>query len=165
MEPNKALREELIALLRGGNAHMSFDEAVADFPREFINQPMPGSSRPPDVPLTPWHLLEHMRLAQRDILRFIVDPEHVSPKYPDGYWPRPDDRADKKKWEKAIKSFRADLKALEEIARDPKRDLLTAIPHARDYILVREILLVADHNSYHLGQFGLFRDLSQKAGG
>jgi hypothetical protein len=82
MDPNKALRDELVALLRGGNAHMSFDEAVEDFPQESINEPMPGSSRPPGVPLTPWHLLEHMRLAQRDILGFIVDPKHVSPEYP-----------------------------------------------------------------------------------
>lgn len=160
MERDQALRRELVALLRGGNAHMDFEDAMRRFPEKHLNTAMPGSTRPPDVPLNPWHLLEHMRLAQRDILEFIRDPGHISPDYPDGYWPAPDEKGTRAKWRKSVDSFRADLQALEEIALDPNRDLLSPIPHAKDYILVREILLAADHNAYHLGQFALFRDLA-----
>ena len=159
MDRDQALRKELVALLRGGNAHMGFDDAVKRFPQKQINMAMEGTTRPPDAPLTPWHLLEHMRLVQWDILEFIRNPDHVSPDYPDGYWPAPDEQANRAKWKKTVDSFRADLQALEEIAMDTGRDLLSPIPHARDYILVREILLAADHNAYHLGQFALFRDI------
>jgi len=158
MKGDQALRRELVALLRGGNAHMGFEEAVKGFPQEFINMSMEGTIRPPDVPLTPWHLLEHMRLVQWDILEFIRNPEHVSPEYPDGYWPAPDEEATGAKWKKTINAFRRDLQAIEDIALDAGSDLLSPIPHAKDYILVREILLTADHNGYHLGQFALFRD-------
>jgi len=160
MKGDQALRREIVALLRGGNAHMDFEDAVRGFPQKHLNTIMPGSTRPPGVPLSPWHLLEHMRLAQSDILEFIRDPGHVSPEYPDGYWPAPDEKATRAKWRKSVDSFRADLQALEEIALDPNRDLLSPIPHAKDYTLVREILLAADHNAYHLGQLGLFRDLA-----
>ena len=160
MDPIDYLRRELLALLRGGNAHMTFDEAVKGFPQKSINTPMPGTTRPPDVPLTPWHLVEHMRLVQWDILEFIRDPKHISPDYPDGYWPAPDEQATRAKWKKTVDSFRADLKALEEITTNPEMDLLSPIPHAKDYILVREIVLAADHSAYHLGQFALFRDLA-----
>jgi hypothetical protein len=101
-----------------------------------------------------------MRVVQWDILEFIRNPEHVSPDYPDGYWPAPDEKATRGKWKKTVESFRADLQAIEDIAVDAERDLLSPLPHAKDYILVREILLVADHNAYHLGQMGLFRDVA-----
>jgi hypothetical protein len=139
---------------------MGFEEAVKGFPQKHMNTAMPGTVRPPAVPLTPWHLLEHMRLVQWDILEFIRDPGHLSPDYPDGYWPSPDEQATRGKWKKTLDSFRADLHAVEEIVQDPGMDLLSPIPHAKDYILLREILLVGDHNAYHLGQLGLFRDLA-----
>lgn len=160
MDRDQALRKELVALLRGGNAHMTFDDAVKRFPQKEINTPMPGTVRPPDVPLNPWHILEHMRLVQWDILEFIRDPQHVSPDYPDGYWPATDEKADSRRWKKTIDSFRSDLEALEEIVLNPDMDLLSPIPHAKDYIIVREIVLAADHNAYHLGQFALARDLA-----
>jgi hypothetical protein len=160
MNRESALRKELVVLLRGGNAHMDFEEAVRRFPEKYLNMTMPGTTRPPDVPLNPWHVLEHMRVVQWDILEFIRDPGHVSPDYPEGYWPAPEEQATSGRWKKTVDSFRADLKALEDIALDPARDLLSPIPHAKDYILVREILLAADHNAYHLGQFALFRDIA-----
>jgi hypothetical protein len=160
MDRDQALRRELVALLRGGNAHMDFEDAVGGFPQKHMNTIIPGTVRPPDVPLNPWHVLEHMRVVQWDILEFIRNPEHVSPDYPDGYWPAPDEKATRGKWKKTVESFRADLQAIEDIAVDAERDLLSPLPHAKDYILVREILLVADHNAYHLGQMGLFRDVA-----
>jgi hypothetical protein len=153
MTDDGVLREQLIQLLRGGNAHLRFDEAVKSFPVEFIN------TRPPNVPYTPWHLLEHLRLAQWDILEFMRAPEHVSPKWPDGYWPPEDSVADEIEWKKTIDTFSADLKALQGIVLDGEIDLLAEIPHAPGYTFLREILLVADHNAYHIGEFSIFRQI------
>ena len=153
MNNDKVLREQLIALLRGGNSHMGFDRAIAEFPIEHIN------SRGPNVPYTPWHILEHMRITQWDILEFIRNPEHVSPKWPEGTWPAPDKQADEAQWEKTISDFRADLKTLQNLVIDPDTDLSAPIPHARDYTILREILVVADHNAYHTGEFAILRQV------
>src|SRR5690348_10711138 len=101
------VREELLALLRGGNAHMPFDEAVADFPTESINV------RPPHVTYTPWQLLEHMRLAQRDILEFITNPAYQELRWPDDYWPQPGTQAAPAQWQQTLAAFRADATAIE----------------------------------------------------
>ena len=128
MNRDKAMREELIALLRGGNAHIGFDEMIADFPLKEMNTPAEKVIRPPDEPATPWHLLEHMRLVQKDILEFVRDPKYVSPEYPDGYWPAPDQKADKKKWDRSVRSFQSDLEAVLEIVTDPKTELSAPSP-------------------------------------
>jgi hypothetical protein len=146
-------REQLTQLLRGGNAHLSFGDAVKSFPIEFIN------TRPPNVPYSSWHLLEHLRLAQWDILEFMRDPEHVSPKWPDGYWPPEDSVADEKEWKKTVDAFGADLEALMRIAQNQAIDLQAEIPHAPGYTYLREILLVADHNAYHIGEFSILRQI------
>ena len=117
MDADRVVREQLLFLLRGGNAHMTFDQAVADFPMERIN------SLPPNVTYTPWHILEHIRIAQWDILEFTRDPDHVSPRWPEGYWPPPDEQADEVKWEKTIGDFRADLRALQDMVEDSGTDL------------------------------------------
>ena len=153
MNSDKVARDQLLALLRGGNAHMPYDQAVVDFPMKEIN------TRPPNVPYTPWHLLEHIRLAQWDILEFIKNPQHVSPPWPDGYWPDRDEQADEAAWHKTITSFRADLKALQDIVQDPNTDLTAPIPHAKDYTIFREILVVSDHNAYHIGEFAILRQV------
>ncbi len=153
MSNDKVAREQLLALLRGGNAHIGFDGAVADFPVAYIN------SKPPNVPYTPWHLLEHIRIAQWDILEFIRNPEHVSPKWPEGYWPSPDEQADEAKWQQTIDDFRADMKAIQDLVTDPNTDLFAQIPHAQGYTIFREILLVADHNAYHIGEFAILRQV------
>ena len=144
---DKAFREELLGLLQGGHAHMSFDTAVSGFPMEEINRQVPNGT------YRVWHLLEHMRIAQWDILEFMRDPHHVSPPFPDGYWPRPNESATAAKWNKTVKGIQSDLKAVVEIVKNPKTDFFGPIPHAPHYTVFREVLLLADHNAYHLGEF------------
>jgi hypothetical protein len=117
------------------------------------------NSLPPKVSYTPWHLLEHIRIAQWDILEFTRDPNHVSPQWPEGYWPQPDEQADEVKWEKTIRVFRADLRALQDMVEDSSTDLYAPLRHAKDYTVLREILLVADHNAYHIGEFAVLRQV------
>jgi hypothetical protein len=145
MDKDKALREHLLYVLRGGGAHADFGSVVEDFPVELINE------KAANVPYTAWQLLEHMRLAQWDILEFSRNAQHVSPPWPEGYWPKDEERADRKAWEKTIKAFRADLKAMEELVEDPSIDLFAPIAHGDGQTVLREALLVADHNAYHLG--------------
>jgi hypothetical protein len=147
------LREQLLQLLRGGNAHMPFDDAVAGFPTDRIND------RPPHVSYSPWHLLEHLRITQWDILEFVRNPQHVSPEWPRGYWPAPDEMADTGRWLQTLRAFRADLAAMEALAEDESLDLSAPLPHAPGYTILREILLVADHNAYHIGEFAILRQV------
>ena len=108
--------------------------------------------RLPGLPHTPWRLLEHMRIAQWDILRFSVDPKHISPEFPDGYWPSGDAPPDAAAWDRSIAAFRADLQAIKDLVTNPDTDLFKPIPHGQGQTILREALLVADHNAYHLGQ-------------
>lgn len=153
MSNDQVVREQLLALLRGGQASMPFDQAVKDFPLEEIN------TRPPKVPYSPWHLLEHMRLAQWDILDFIRNPEYVWPNWPEDYWPPRDAEADEARWQETIRQFQADLEALQAIVADPDTDLYAALPHGAKYNVLREILVVADHNAHHLGEFAILRQV------
>ncbi|HEX8163651.1 MAG TPA: DinB family protein [Pyrinomonadaceae bacterium] len=140
-----SLREHVLYLLRGGGAHVHFDEAVKDFPVGLVNGRIEG------VPYTPWQVLEHMRIAQWDILEFSRDAAHVSPRWPEGYWPDKDSEADAAAWRGSVEAFRADLKAMEELVADPATDLHAPVPHGTGQTVLREALLVADHNAYHLG--------------
>ncbi|RIK43436.1 MAG: ABC transporter [Chloroflexi bacterium] len=153
MQSDQAVRKQLLFLLDGGGAHMSFDEAVADFPLAHIN------SRPAHVPYTFWHLLEHLRIAQWDILEFIRNQAHVSPPWPEGYWPPPAAQADAAQWQQTLAAFRADLQTLRQLAEDPSTDLYSDLPHAAGYNILREILLVADHNAYHIGELAILRQV------
>jgi hypothetical protein len=153
MNHDQVVRNQLLALLRGGNAHMSLDQAVADFPIERINQ------EPPNVPYTPWQLLEHIRITQWDILEFIRKPDHVSPDWPVGYWPPREKEANREQWTKTIQQFQADLEALQEIVADPATDLYATMPQGEKYTILREILVVADHTAYHVGEFGILRQV------
>jgi len=155
MNRDQVVREQLLALLRGGHAHMSFDEAVAAFPITHIND------YPAHVPYTPWHLLEHLRIAQWDILEFIRNPAHISPPWPEGYWPARETRADAHAWAGTIAAFQADLRALQELVADPTTDLDAPLPHAPEYTILREILVVADHNAYHIGEFAILRQVME----
>jgi hypothetical protein len=152
---DKVLREQLLALLRGKNAHLSFDEAIADFPMEHIN------TKPPNVSYTPWHILEHLRIAQWDILEFVRNPDHISPEWPKGYWPNPNAQAGEAQWQQTIDRFRIDLKAIEMLVTNPNTDFFAPIPHAPDYTIFREVLLVADHNAYHIGEFAILRQVME----
>jgi hypothetical protein len=151
MNSDQALREHLLYLLRGGGAHLDFDAAIADLPVEL------RGAKPAGVPHTPWRLLEHLRLAQWDILEFSRNPRHVSPSFPDGYWPRGDAPPDEDAWERSLAAFRADLKAMQDLVADPATDLFAPIPHGDGQTILREALLVADHNAYHLGQLVVVR--------
>jgi hypothetical protein len=153
MNMDGVIREQLLALLHGGNAHMGFDRAVADFPLQAINE------EPPNVSYTPWHILEHLRIAQWDILEFIRNPGHESPDWPAGYWPSRDEQADAARWQQTIADFRADLEALTALVEDPDTDLTAPIPHAPDYTVFREILVAADHNAYHIGELAVLRQV------
>ncbi|HEV7890168.1 MAG TPA: DinB family protein [Pyrinomonadaceae bacterium] len=144
-DKDRALREHVLYLLRGGGAHIKFDEAVADFPVELVN------ARAEGVPYTPWHLLEHMRIAQWDIVEFSRDASHVSPEWPEGYWPDKSKDVGEEDWQKSAEAFRADLREMEALVEDASTDLYARIPHGDGQTVLREALLVADHNAYHLG--------------
>lgn len=152
-EETKALREHLLYLLKGGGAHADFETAIADLPVEL------RGTKPPGMPYTAWGLLEHMRIAQRDILEFSRNPKHVSPDWPAGYWPKGDVPPHEAAWDHSVKSFRADLKAMQRLAVKPSTDLFAPIPHGTGQTILRQALLVADHNAYHLGQLVLVRRL------
>jgi hypothetical protein len=146
MKADTVIRRELLALLRGGNAHMSFDEAVEDFPLDALNTRVPHST------YRVWHVLWHMRIVQWDILEFIRNPAHVSPDFPAGLWPGSGEEAAPEAWEELLKEFRRDRKALEDMVSDPETDFFSPIPHAPDYTIFREILLAADHNVFHTSE-------------
>ena len=153
MDDDQALREHLLYLLRGSGAHLDFDTAITNLPAGL------RGAKPEGVPHTPWRLIEHMRIAQWDILEFCRNPKHVSPAFPDGYWPDGDAPPNSAAWEKSLKAFRADLRALQDLVTDPSTDLFIPIPHGDGPTILREALLVADHNSYHLGQLVTVRRL------
>jgi len=144
-ENDKSLRDHLLSLLSEGNAHISFDDFIKDFPAGFCGKKIEG------LPYTAWQVLEHMRIAQWDILEFCRNAKHVSPKWPKGYWPGPEDLGDEKLWRKSVKTFRDDLTQMEALITDPSTDLFTKISHGDGQTILREALLVADHNAYHLG--------------
>jgi hypothetical protein len=150
---DQALREQLIALLHGGNAHIAFDKAVRGFPLDQVGV------RPRGLPHSAWELLEHIRLAQVDILRFSRSAEYVSPPWPEGYWPESPKPDSPKQWSASIRRYRKDLAEFEAMLLDPAQKLHRKFPWGDGQTLLREALLIADHTSYHLGQLLLVRRL------
>jgi len=147
------VREQVLALLNGGNAHVPFDKVVKDFPAKL------RGLKPAGAPHTAWQLLEHMRIAQWDILEFSRSSKHVSPEWPAGYWPETEKPPSDDAWKKSVATFEKDLKAMQKLVEDQKTDLHARIPHGTGHSIFREALLVADHNAYHLGQLVLLRRL------
>jgi hypothetical protein len=143
---DQALREHLAAMLKGGNAHVQFMDAIDGFPEGKRGTFAEG------LPHTGWQLLEHARIAQWDILQFSRNPKHVSPGFPEGYWPKTPVPADEAAWQKSVESFQQDLQEMIKLVKDPKIDLCKPIEHGDGQTILREALLVADHNAYHLGQ-------------
>ena len=148
-----SLRKHLVELLKAGHAHLTFDAAINGFPVALRGK------RPKGSPHSPWEVLEHMRIAQWDILGFTRDPKHVSPEFPEGYWPAKPSPPNKQAWDKSVKAFRSDLKAMIALVSKRTTDLHAPIPHGDGQTVLREALLVADHNAYHLGQFMLLRKM------
>ncbi len=153
MSADTDLREQLVQNIRGGHAHATFEDVVRDFP------PDRAGTRPKGCPHSAWELLEHMRLAQNDILRFSKSADYVSPKWPEGYWPQTARPADTGDWEKSVRAFRRDRKAFEALIEDPSQNLHKKFPWGDGQTLLREALLIIDHNSHHLGQLLLVRRL------
>jgi hypothetical protein len=145
------LRQHVINLLTKAEAHVDVRSTLETFPEKLRGR------KPEGAPHTPWQLLEHMRIAQWDILRFSLDAQHKSPKWPEGYWPKTDKPPDAKAWDKSAKQFLEDLNAVCGFVKDPKHDLFVPIRHGEGQTLLREALLLADHNSYHLGQLVMVR--------
>jgi len=151
MIAEKALRAQLVKLLDFEEAHVGFDRAVTGIPPRVRGQLPAGAEH------TLWQLLEHLRIAQADILEFCTTAKYKEKKWPDDYWPKPPGPRNAAAWSGAIAGYRRDRKALQRLAADPKIDLLAAIPHGTGQTYLREILLVADHNAYHLGQIVALR--------
>ncbi len=141
-----SLRLQLVDALRGHQSHVDFDSVVEDFPSEA------RGAKPAGVPHTAWQLLEHMRIAQNDILEFSRNPKHKSPEWPEGYWPKTEVPPNSGAWEASVSAFQNDARQLNELVQDLQRDLLEPFEHGDGQTLLREALLVATHNSYHLGQ-------------
>ena len=147
----KALREQLVRLLDWDSAHARFDDAVNDFPVEL------RGTRPAGAPHSAWELLEHLRITLSDILEFSRDAKHVSPDFPSGYWPSGEAPPNAKVWDESVAAYRRDLRALADLAADESVDLYARIPHGDGQTVLREIVLAADHNAYHVGQLMMVR--------
>jgi DinB superfamily len=143
---DKELREHLVYLLDGGGAHAKFDDVVKD-----VSEKLRGV-KPNGLPHSAWMLLDHLRLAQRDILEFSRNSKHKSPEWPEGYWPKNEAPSSSAAWEKSVEQFREDLKAMQDLVSNPTTDLYARIRWGDGQTILREALLVADHNAYHLGQ-------------
>ena len=141
-----ALREQLVYLLKGGGAHAGFDQAIKGLPKKL------RGAKPTNIPHTPWRLLEHVRLAQEDIVDFCVNPEYKERSFPEGYWPDTDGPASDTAWETSVRRFHADRDRMVKIVADQNRDLFANIPWGDGQTLLREALLVADHNAYHIAE-------------
>lgn len=149
--PEKSLREHLLYVLRGGGAHVDFDSAMGDWPVQLAGVKLAN------FPHTAWMLLEHMRIAQWDILEFSRNPKHVSPAWPKGYWPASEAPPSEKDWKASMTAFKKDLRAVEQLVANPKTDLHAKLPWGDGQTVLREALLVADHDAYHLGQLVMLR--------
>ncbi|HEV2751557.1 MAG TPA: DinB family protein [Gemmatimonadales bacterium] len=152
-DPTQPLREHLIALLGESHAHVPFKDAIADWP------PALRGAKPAGQPFTPWRLLEHIRISQWDIVEFTKSAKHVSPEWPAGYWPAGDAPPDAAAWDKSVAQLEHDLREMLRLVRDPKVDLFAKIPHGTGQTALREALVLADHNAYHIGQLVLLRRL------
>lgn len=156
MNQNESLRKHLINLLTKAEAHVDVQSSLREFPPELRGR------KPAGAPHTPWQLLEHMRIAQWDILQFSLEAKHKSPKWPDEYWPDTDAPPNDKAWSQSVRQFLNDLDSVCQMVKDPAIDLYAKIPHGEGQTYLREVLLVADHNAYHLGQLVLVKRILEE---
>ena len=145
-DPHASLRQHLIEVLTGGHAHATFEDAVKGLPSKL------HGSKPAHFPHSPWMILEHLRIAQWDILEFSRNKKHESPKWPEGYWPKTETPPNEQAWNKSVEQFESDLKAIKDLVKNPKTDLFAKIPWGDGQPILREALLAADHNAYHVAQ-------------
>jgi hypothetical protein len=147
------LRQQLVELLDARGAHMPFEAAVADFPADAINRPCP------ELPYTPWHLLEHIRFAQFDILDYVRNRGYLEPSWPDEYWPARDATTTREGFDETVAAFQRDRDALKQLVTNPATDLFATIPDTPGHSLVREIRILGAHNAYHIGEFAILRQV------
>jgi DinB superfamily len=147
------MRSHIAKALDWGDAHATFEAAVKDFPAALRGQRVEG------LPYSAWELLEHLRIAQHDILDFSRNPKYRELKWPDDYWPRSPEPPDEKAWDRSVAAFRRDRAALKKLASDRKINLDKRIPHGEGQTVLREILLVLDHNAYHIAEIVMLRRL------
>lgn len=145
-DSHASLRQHLVELLTGGHAHATFEDAIKGLPLKL------HGTKPANFPHSAWMILEHLRIAQWDILEFSRNAKHESPKWPEGYWPKTDAPPTASAWTKSVEQFQSDLKAMQELVKNPKTDLFAKIPWGDGQTILREALLVADHNAYHIAQ-------------
>jgi uncharacterized damage-inducible protein DinB len=151
MDTDSVLREHLLELLHGGNAHMSYDEAIAEYPQDRINEKFPNGL------YSAWALLEHIRLAQDDIIEFIQDADYQERNWPEDYWPDFNREATEADWQETVTSFKDGNRALIAMVENKDTDLYARIPWGTGQTIAREIMLVADHNAYHIGELAIMR--------
>jgi hypothetical protein len=152
MNQDQSLREHVVKLLRAQDAHLDFDKSIEGLPADL------RGARAQDLPHTPWQLLEHLRIAQWDILDYSRNPDYVHRQWPDDYWPETATPPDDEAWDRSVEQVRRDLKAMEDLVADPKTDLFAPLPWGKGgHTVLREALLVADHNAYHVGQMVTLR--------
>ena len=145
-DPNHALREHILELLKGGHAHTTFDDAIKNLPAKL------RGVKPENFPHSPWMLVEHIRIAQWDILEFSRNAKHKSPKWPEGYWPKTAEPPSAEAWNESVEQVRRDSTTMSDLVKDPGTDLFAKIPGGDGQTILREALLVADHNAYHVAQ-------------
>lgn len=153
MDTSEPLRQHIVILLKGRGAHADFEAAVAGLPTHL------RGVKPTGAPHTAWQLIEHLRIALWDILEFTRDPKHASPAWPEGYWPATEAPPSDSAWDASVAKFRSDLEAMQSLVSNPETDLLTPLPHGQGHTVLREALLAADHNAYHIGQLVMLRNL------
>ena len=158
MHEEKYIRSELVFHLTEGHAHMPFADAIKDFPEEHMNTVFPNGE------YTFWHLLEHIRRTQEDILDFMTNPGYKERSWPADYWPAKDEHATKQDWEKTAKSFAENQQQLKTLIENPKTDLYRKIPHGSGQTIFREIWVIVDHNAYHIGEFAIMRQVANTWG-
>ena len=158
MSLDTSLRQQLGQNLRAGNAHMSFEDAVAEFPEAHIN------TRPENVDYTFWHLVEHLRLTQADILRYVTDPAYQEMEWPRDYWPDKHAVATEAEWDASVAGFLQDREALAAMIEDEGNDILMPSPSNAEHTLLREVLIISDHNAYHTGELAILRQITNAWG-
>ena len=150
---NAEAKQRLVRALEGRGAHLSFEDAVTDFPDSLINE------KPSNVPYTFWHQIEHIRICQCDILRYVLDPKHVSPSWPQGYWPAESAAADRSTWDHSIEQYNADLEELIRLIERDDVNVLAPVEHNAGRSIMGSALVVIDHAAYHLGELVMGRQI------
>jgi uncharacterized damage-inducible protein DinB len=150
---NSALLDNLVDLLNKGNAHVSLDESLRDIPFEILGK------KPRNLPYSLWQIADHIRIAQSDILQFSKNENYQSPKWPEGYWPKETKPSSEQEWEKCVKQIKKDRKDFISLLKDSAENLFTVFEYGNGQTLLREALVLADHNSYHTGEIIVLRRL------